>query len=64
MGQTSSHKHMRGEYMKSPHNYAQNPAGIMSNSSVDYSSYHQDDYNDEEEHTYPIINSRNSYVRR
>lgn len=69
MGQTSSHKHLRSDYAKgggSGVNPGQHHSGIMSNSvygsSVDYSNYNPDDINEDDEISYPTINSRHSYV--
>lgn len=68
MGQTSSHKHLRSDYAKgggSGVHPGQHHSGIMSNSvygsSVDYSNYNPDDINEDDEISYPTINSRHSY---
>lgn len=69
MGQTASHKHLRSEYGKgavgvSPQS-GQPHSGIMTNSgygsSIDYSNYNPDEINEDDEVSYPTINSRHSY---
>lgn len=67
MGQTSSHKHLRSDFVK---NANLNPSSYMGNSSGSaqsgYSStldYTHDDLIEDDEILAPSINSRNSYVK-
>ena len=60
MGNTSSHKHMRSEFMKGSN---MNHSSYMSQGgqSLDYSHYNHDDIIEDEEVSFPI-NSKSSYV--
>ena len=68
MGQTSSHKHLRTDFAKGgPGSHSgQQHGGIMRNSgygsSADY-NFNPEDINEDDEISYPTINSRHSYVR-
>lgn len=78
MGQTSSHKHMRADYGKTgvagsntggginvgPHHSGSIMTGSGYGSSVDYSGFSPDDINEDDEISYPTINSRHSYVNQ
>lgn len=63
MGQGSSHKHLRNDFLKNAHINPQtgvmNPPGYGPN---DYSSYQPDELIEDEEVSCPTISSRNSYV--
>lgn len=65
MGQTSSHKHLRNDFLKNAHITPQtgNIGHPEYNPSIEYSGFQQDDVLEDEEVSCPTINSRNSYVK-